>query len=737
MQTEYVSHIVDAAHMRNIGEQSISNKIQAVLELVKNAYDGDARECMVRFYGEKTDHKTVKMTRIVIEDSGIGMTKNDIRNKLMKVGTANKIEYTHSPKFHRRVSGAKGMGHYSMQRLGTRTVITTTPEPYKGREFSSYDNSTYTLEIDWNDYVSGKDFQSISHKLTSSQSDGRYGTKIEITGLRDSWDISERDNDIQKLARNMENIMLPNVLESSEHAFSPAIEVSGFDVDLPQSKGGLLSYAPYKITASLRKDKIFLKIYQKPKRMSKSFEHALIASKVKKTVAMCGDADFTLYWFVSKPRRWAQGLFNSRELEMQLKENYGVRIYNDGVRIMPYGEKDNDWLGLDSRKAGPQSGGKVRNRILIGMIEITRENNPGIVETTTREAIKENAEFRSLREDFVMSAIEEFEYHVGQIITQEEEYAKKTKPGNIAQIEIERAQEKIDEVESLPLHQKESIKTNLTRASKQVTLQDRQNKKSEEMLVANVEMYRNLATVGIQTIAFNHEIIDPVAFVKGVLEILDNDRAGISEKDKKEFILEARKRIIYTINWADRIKEFSSILAGADVSKKKRSVISISKTLLEIRAGMLPILEASGIEMHEPVVAGYVPDIRINKASFESIFINLVSNSIRALKRVRNRTKTIKIHVSTSDAYILFRFEDNGYGIPDIYRDNIFRPFFTTYKSPDDRGTGMGLTIVKDIIETDYNGTVILQDTVCEEDDRGGGKTVFLIRLPIREVKQT
>lgn len=737
MQTEYVSHVVDAAHMRNIGEQSISNKIQAVLELVKNAYDGDAEKCIVRFYGEEIDGKGVKMTKIEIEDSGIGMTKNDIKNKLMKVGTANKIENTYSPKFHRRVSGAKGMGHYSMQRLGTKTIITTTPEPHEYREFFNYDNSTYALEINWNDYVSGKDFQNISHKLTSIQSNGCYGTKIEITGLRDSWDISEKDNDIQKLARNMGNIMLPSVLESSEHAFNPTIEVIGFDVDLPQSKGGLLSHAPYKIKASLRKDKVFLKIYQKPKRTRKSSEHVVVVSKTKKTNAVCGNADFTLYWFVSKPEKWAKGLFNSRELEMQLKENYGVRIYNDGVRIMPYGEKGNDWLGLDSRKAGPQSGGKVRNQTLIGMIEITRENNPDIVETTTREAIKENAEFRSLREDFAIRAIEEFEVHVGQIIAQEEEYAKKTKPGNIAQVEIEEAKEKIDEIKSLPTNQKESIKANLTKASNQVILQDQQRKKSEETLTANIEMYRNLATVGIQTIAFNHEIIDPVAFVKGKLETFYNSYDKISEKDKKRFILEALERITRTLNWADRIREFSSILAGVDVLKKKRSVIPISETLCDIRTSMLPILEVSHIEMQKPIVAGYVPDIRMNKASFESIFINLVSNSIKALNKVRDRKKTIKIHVSTSDAYITFRFEDNGYGIPDMHRDDIFRPFFTTYKSPGDRGTGMGLTIVKDIIETDYNGTVILQDTVCEEDERGEGKTAFLIRLPIREVKQT
>ena len=196
VETEYISHRVDAAHMQNIGEQSISNKIQAVLELVKNAYDGDALDCTVCFYGERLNEGEIKVNKIVIQDSGIGMTKADIKEKLMMVGTPNKANEVLSPKFKRRVVGEKGMGHYSMQRLGTKTVITTTPDLYKGRAFYKYDNATYTLTIDWTDYVSGKDFQSITHMLLTQPRTGNPGTTIEITGLRDNWDLSEPNRDL-------------------------------------------------------------------------------------------------------------------------------------------------------------------------------------------------------------------------------------------------------------------------------------------------------------------------------------------------------------------------------------------------------------------------------------------------------------------------------------------------------------------------------------------------------------
>ena len=373
--------------------------------------------------------------------------------------------------------------------------------------------------------------------------------------------------------------------------------------------------------------------------------------------------------------------------------------------------------------------------MLIGLLQISRIKNPNITETTTREAITENAEFKSLREDFVMIVIKKLELQVKIIVAEVEEYRKKTKPGNIAQVEIDKAKETIDELESLDSDSKKSINVNLTKAYQQILVQEEQNNKKTEELVANIEMYRNLATVGIQTIAFNHEIIDPVRFVKGTLTNLSNLYDDLSEKDKKKYIMQSLKRITHTLNWANRIKEFSSILAGADIVKKKRSVIDISKTMSDIKDSMSAIFDTLDITMCDPLIVGNVPEIKMNKASFESIFINLISNSVRALKKIRERKRTIKIKIFRHNNDILFHFEDNGYGISDKDREDIFTPFFTTYKDPNDRGTGMGLTIIKDIVETDYGGTVGLKKTIYEEDSMGNGMTMFVIRLPLSEMK--
>ena len=451
-----------------------------------------------------------------------------------------------------------------------------------------------------------------------------------------------------------------------------------------------------------------------------------------KTGAVCGDANFTLYWFSGKPGIRTEGIFGGPQLRAQLEENCGIRIYNDGVRIMPYGECGNDWMGLDGRGAGPAGASRVRNPAVIGMVELTRAKNPGITETTTREAIRENDAFGSLRRDFLTRVIERLEAGVKALEAGEEEGIKRTRPGNIARTEISHAMDTVDGIPGIPADVKAQVRANLARASRQISMQERRARETEERLVSDTEMYRNLATVGIQTIAFNHEIIDPVRYVKLALENMTRLGDRMSEGDRDRYVADMLHRMTHTLNWANHMREFSGILAGAGTAERRRGPVEVYGTLLSIKKWMGPMLDALKITMDDPEVGPDVPEIRMNAASFESIFMNLTSNSVRALKRVRGRQPRIRISAGMEGEHVVIRFEDNGYGIADGHRDEIFKPFFTTYGSGRDGvGTGMGLAIVRDITETDCGGTVVLDRTVHEEDERGRGMTAFVLRLPV------
>ena len=111
--------------------------------------------------------------------------------------------------------------------------------------------------------------------------------------------------------------------------------------------------------------------------------------------------------------------------------------------------------------------------------------------------------------------------------------------------------------------------------------------------------------------------------------------------------------------------------------------------------------------------------VKIDVKEFYQCYFNIVKNACDAMPNGG------KIYVSTKqlDKKIEIRFRDTGLGIPEIFIEKIFEPFFSRDKK---EGTGLGLSITKKIIET-LNGTITVQSFISEG-------TTFIISLPISSV---
>lgn len=105
-----------------------------------------------------------------------------------------------------------------------------------------------------------------------------------------------------------------------------------------------------------------------------------------------------------------------------------------------------------------------------------------------------------------------------------------------------------------------------------------------------------------------------------------------------------------------------------------------------------------------------------DKEKLKQVFLNLINNSIDAMEK--KGTLTVETELSGDLATITLA--DNGCGIPEKYKEEIFSPFFTTKK----HGTGLGLGITKRIIE-EHEGSSL---TVDSKEGKG---TVFKITMPV------
>ena len=131
---------------------------------------------------------------------------------------------------------------------------------------------------------------------------------------------------------------------------------------------------------------------------------------------------------------------------------------------------------------------------------------------------------------------------------------------------------------------------------------------------------------------------------------------------------------------------------------------------------------------------GSLPLVECYAGQLNQVFMNLLSNAIEALdERDATRTltealaepSTIKIATKIKDNRLVIRIVDNGSGIPENLRSQIFNPFFTTKEVG--KGTGMGLSISHKIVAETHNGRLWCEPNL---DQQG---TQFFIEIPISD----
>ena len=107
----------NSRHISQLGRELVTDFVTALVELIKNSYDADA-------YGVKIilDKPNTPQSRIVLIDTGTGMTQSDFENKWMVIGTNNKITEPYTPK-GRKKAGKKGIGRFSVERLAEKVQI--------------------------------------------------------------------------------------------------------------------------------------------------------------------------------------------------------------------------------------------------------------------------------------------------------------------------------------------------------------------------------------------------------------------------------------------------------------------------------------------------------------------------------------------------------------------------------------------------------------------------------------
>lgn len=225
-----------------------------------------------------------------------------------------------------------------------------------------------------------------------------------------------------------------------------------------------------------------------------------------------------------------------------------------------------------------------------------------------------------------------------------------------------------------------------------------------------------LSSLGRMAASISHEINQPLNSIKVITDSIQYwQRKGINAEIPE--LLNAIENISAQSDKIDKvIKHVRAFLHG-----KKESMLAPCKinSIIESAANFLDSqLQSHGVKLHKNLAAD-LPPVLATPTGLEEIIINLIINAQNALKTSKKQKKHISIVTETNANIIMVTVSDNGPGIADPIKDQIFEPFFSTRES---EGMGLGLAIVKSII-TSYNGQIS-----ASTNDQGGA--TFRVEIP-------
>ena len=599
--------------------------------------------------------------------------------------------------------------------------------------------------------------------------DFKSGTVIEIKELNDEWN----EEKLRKLFGNLEMLLPPEgqndfnidfFLLNNQDEFGKVkrayyddfdykikasynqdddkllkLEISRNELDVDALENryrevfqlDMMKSAPYRLE-DFKKNKIDIEIP-----IAK-----LVSNQVDKNLLdKIGKFDFTFYFLKNSIsddkddgdlKKYPYKSINSANRKSWLRKFGGIKIFRDDFRIRPYGENGDDWLRLGERQAqspggaGQRLGGyRIRPNQIAGTIKISRIHNASFQDKSGREGLIENDEFE-LFKNIIIDIISLFErdrnvimHNLSVLFTNRNEEAEKLRMAKENAEKIRKQKDQRHENKGSSKGQEEnngSTASGYTESEENMAdallILEKENEKKDEEL----RLLRSLASVGLIISSFAHEVRSLRARLIPRTQFLINELKNHLDEEQMALDIDKDDNPFYMINLMReedvKLKHWLDYsLSTLRIDKRERKDLDFGNYFENFKANWSKALEQRNIHLilNKPTEGEHV--IRAFEVNMDSIFNNLLSNSINAHYGFNSEQKKIEIGWKKNGQNIEIIFSDNGKGLDEKYKDNPEEIFNLNESSKTDNrgnkiGTGLGLYIVKSIIE-EYNNSSI------------------------------
>ena len=657
-----------------LGEQLIKNENIAILELVKNAYDADAKKVVVNM--RSIDSKDIGY--IEIRDDGCGMSIDIIRDIWMEPGNSHKkgvVERKERSELGRLPIGEKGIGRFGVHKLGKVIELVSKME---GRQ-------EVALNIDWRIFENAEYLSDVNINIQEREpeifKDGKTGTYIKIRNLSTNWTRGM----LRNLHRSLTALNSPFdsnqsfkvVLKTDKSewlegliSFKDIKEYALFECDMKLEKNEITkfeyNFRPYDVMYGISKRKVvFDKTVIMRKRVNKNGRNDFEDINLSKYEI--GNIRIKIYAFDRDSSILNNFIPDKAAFKNYLDENGGISVFRDGMRILDYGEPDNDWLGLDLKRVNAPTK-NLSNNIILGAVYLDRDNSGDLKEKANREGFIEDEAYQCFK-----NAVE---FALGQF-TAQRNIDKETLRVSLSGGAKEPVKEEISEIRKTISNAQMDKKLRIQLENSLI--------KVENELEFLKQRYIKTANAGMSYGIVIHEIEKIISELKIAVKA-----EGTSRKIKT-----------LAAHLSRVVDSYAELLRNK--SKATNSLVDIIKQALfsvEYR------LNAHEIEIIDEF-SEYQGNVDVKCASnmIVGAIINIIDNSIYWTTYAKKPERKILFKITEEiEGVIGIVIADNGIGFK-ISGEDAIKPFVTTKAN----GLGLGLNIVSEIMIA-QNGTVVFPE---------------------------
>jgi signal transduction histidine kinase/anti-sigma regulatory factor (Ser/Thr protein kinase) len=714
VKEEQISFSADSQLVAELGERLISTPELALIELIKNAYDADAKKVNVWLSEDPRRGPTLN-----IRDDGVGMNRDDFLSSWMKIASSHKLDRECSKIYARPLTGSKGVGRFAVRRIGDHLTLET----------STGNGDGLRAEFPWAAFVAGQPIAATPIRYWTGVPGLEKGTWLRVSSLRDVSNTGMREGigeDVLHLQTPFH--AAPKQLETDRKLNDPGFKLFFCvpDPDLEQRPEAdltreILDCAAIALTVKVRDNAVSYSYMFRSKRPPVTYSYTIAGQNY------VGAIDADIRFLPQRPRAFA-GLKNhdGRKAAAWVRRNGGVKVFDRGFRVPPYGSPDDDWLKLSENVARRRRtwDSDITTALLPKPAQTPTEaehpalhlpanhqvlgnaalhtHNPRhfdqkirlqlLQPSMDRQGFVNNEGFRQLY-SIIRAGMEILAYlDLGEQLRRKKEQ-RDIETSGLKQ-GIEAAMRDVSGNSDIPLRVRRELTAKLEQLSVSV---DRTDAAQKEAAIA----VETLGLLGVMAGFMTHEMTTMHREVSAMLSSLEGIRTEGRPRTEREHFAEALEKIraarVALERHTDYVRRFAS-----NVRTLPERAYRVQPAIREV----IRQFEYFTKPRHIVVESDITPELLappIPMSVYSGVVLNLYTNALKAVLAKKEGTeRKIKIVGVREENVHILRVLDSGVGIAPTLHDKIFEPLFstTTEEGPLGPGMGMGLYIVRRVLES-------------------------------------